>query len=383
MKIAVISDFDTKGSGYFNIIIPLCNGLAMKGHDVKAAGMGYKGEEHWNKFSIIPAANMKDVLVIIDNLKFLWEFDVLLVALDILIQQGLMGYLDRTQAEYKYVGIFPVESDPMSFDFATAVMQMDKGLCISKFGTEEAKKMNLNNVDYLEIGIDTNAWRPPEGDERNKVRNAYGIEPDTFVVLTVADNQERKNLPVAMKAFADFADKVPNSKYVIVTRSTLSAGWRLDEIAKRFGIQDKFIEIERGLPFKTLWGLYAMSDVFLLLSKAEGLSMPVLEAMAVGLPVIGTDCTAFVEHLSDNRGFLVDYLKDKKHGFPPIDPFGLGYRYWASHFQATGKLLSIYKGKHRHDREGAFEYVRSRTWDKTINMVNNVLEELVDGKETA
>lgn len=377
MRILAISDFDLKGSGYKNIIVPLCDGLTERGHEIKAAGLHYMGEEHFHKFSIIPAKSAEEIAAIVLNLEKLWTYDVLMVALDIHLQGDLIKNLNLTEKPYKYLGIFPIEADPIDFKSSAIIMQMDKAFCISEFGRQEIAKLHLD-VEHLVIGLDCESWRQPSQEEREGIRNAYGIPQDEFVVLTVADNQERKNLATSLKAFADFNKEVPNSRYVLVTRVDFFAGWSLDELANRLGIADKLMLVERGIGFKELWSFYSMSDVFLLLSKAEGLGMPILEAMAVGLPVVGTNCSAFVEHLSDGRGFLVDYLDDLKFGFPPVDPFRLQNRYWASCEHATRILLGIYEGRYKHKKDKALEYVCSKKWENTILQVDGALRELGD-----
>jgi len=379
MKIAVISDLDMKGSGYFGIITPLCDGLTEKGHEIKVAGLGYRGEEHNYNFSIIPASNMKECVTIVQNLSnpAVWGFDVLIVGLDIPHHKKLLeGFQTRN---FKYLGIFPVEADPLDLDWAMSLMQMDKGFCISEFGTQEVIKRNID-MEHLVVGVSEN-WIPPQDDQREKIRQAFGIPEDAFVVLTVADNQERKNLQSSMKAYARFAEKVPNSRHVIVSRLGFIGGWNLETFGTELGIRDKLILMERGMPFLELWSLYAMSDVFLLLSKAEGMCFPALEAMSVGIPVVGTNCTAYVEHLKDNRGFLVDYLINEEYGLPYIDPFGNANRYFASVFQASDILLGIQSGELVHDQEAAWEYVRSRKWENAVEQVDKAIGEL-DGKKT-
>ena len=53
-RIVFVSDFNFKGSGYLNIAVPLCQGLAERGYQVKAVGLGYSGDEHGFDFSIPP-----------------------------------------------------------------------------------------------------------------------------------------------------------------------------------------------------------------------------------------------------------------------------------------------------------------------------------------
>lgn len=359
MKIAWLSDLDTNGSGYFNITVPLCSGLSDRGHEIKCVGLGYRGNEHPYNFGIIPAGNGKEAVAILQNLYLLWKFDVLVVALDITIQEVILRTLSTRS--FGYVGIMPIEADPLCMTWAMVLMQMDKVFIISQFGTDEANKMNIE-AEHLQIGVDTEKWRVPTIEEKQSLRKSYGIEPDTFVVLTVADNQERKNLSTAMKIFSGFSKKVPDSKYILVTRENAAVGWKLRDLAQVLKINNKFNIYERGISFEELWNLYAISDAFLLTSKAEGLGMPLLEAMSAGVPVLATNCTAMKEVLADDRGILIDVAYDY------TDPFGNGNRYFASVKDGIKKLLSLY-GVGKFTTIKAREYVENRKWDITVEQM--------------
>lgn len=362
LKICWLSDFDLIGSGYFNISVPLCEGLIKNGHDVLAVGLGYKGNEHPYNFGIIPANGMKECFAVLQNLHQLWKFDVFVVALDITLQEVILRTIHNRQ--FGYIGILPIEADPLCMSWAMSLMQMDKVFVISQFGTDEAKKMNIE-AEHLEIGIDTNKWRVPSETERSALRASYGIEPDTFVVLTVADNQERKNLSAAMKIFAGFSKKVSKSKYILVTRENSFVGWKLQDLAQLLKISDKFNIYERGISFQELWNLYAISDAFLLTSKAEGLGMPLLEAMSTGIPCVATNCTAISEVLADGRGILVD------PEYSYTDPFGNGNRYFISVKDGIYKLQFAVRGE---ITDKARKYVEDRTWDKTILQMEKAVQ---------
>src|SRR4030042_1350063 len=112
---------------------------------------------------------------------------------DIPLQEIIMQRIPKPPP-FKYIGIMPIEADPLCMSWAMVLAPMDKALIISEFGTEEAHKAGIINAEHLRIGIDANAWRPPTDEERASMRQSLGIEEDVFVVLTVADNQERKNL---------------------------------------------------------------------------------------------------------------------------------------------------------------------------------------------
>jgi glycosyltransferase involved in cell wall biosynthesis len=126
---------------------------------------------------------------------------------------------------------------------------------------------------------------------------------------------------------------------------------------------------ERGMKEKQLWSLYAISDVFLLASKSEGLGMPILEAMSCGLPVVATNCTAISELLADNRGLLVNYEYQHR------DCFGNGWRYWFSKEDGVRKLHQVYE--QGFDVRPAREYVEKRTWDIPAKQMDETIKELL------
>lgn len=370
MKIAWLSDFDLGGSGYFNISTHICNGLVAKGYDVKAIGLGYSGREHWNSFGIIPAQGMKELFAILQNLSLLWKYDVLVVALDITHQEVILKAMNNRT--FGYIGIMAVEADPLCLPWAMVMMQMDKAFIISNFGTEEAKKLNVQQAEHIVIGVDTEAWKVPTIKEKQALRKSYGIDEKTFVVLTVADNHERKNLSRSMQIFSGFHKEIPNSKYILVTRENAFVGWRLRDLAQGLGFNKVFDVYERGISQPELWNLYAIADTFLLTSKAEGLGMPLLEALACGIPCLATNCTGMAELLGDGRGLLIDHEHQDHPELTYIDPFGNGHRYFADLNDGTNKLLSLV-GDNSEMKKKARKYAKSRSWNKTINQVEQAI----------
>ena len=256
MNVVILSDAGALGSGYKTLILPLAQGLAEHGHDVKVIGLGYTGIEHHFDLSLLPAANLQEANVTLFNIVHTWKVDVLIVALDIPIQtQLLVEILGRWKdgLPFKYVGIFPVEAGPLNFTWATQLMNMDRQLVISEFGAIECQKLGVN-AEHIQIGIDTEAWKVPTEKEKKMHRDGFGFDEDVFVVLTVADNQERKNLSRSMEIFANFLydydfpydphgstnleiiqekglQPVRKAKYIMVTRERLRVGWKLRDLS--------------------------------------------------------------------------------------------------------------------------------------------------------
>ena len=111
-KIVWISDLDLVGSGYLNITVPLCTGLTKHGHDVKVLGLNYRGQEHNYPFSIIPAGGIQETIAMFQNIYNMWQFHVLVVALDIYVQNPFLQVLQHGKP-FGHIGIMAVEAPPL------------------------------------------------------------------------------------------------------------------------------------------------------------------------------------------------------------------------------------------------------------------------------
>lgn len=382
-KIVVITDMDKTGSGYKNLMIPLLSGLAKLGHEIKVAGFAYKGEEHTNPFSIIPADNLRDAATIALNLNIVWKPDIFLVAMDIPLQEFFHKNLQQALAPtkenpkgVKYIAITPLENGPLTMSWAAVLLNMNSVFFISELGKQEAIKAGLHNAEHLNVGIDTVLWHPATPEEKSQIRQGMGIDEDEFVVLTVADNQERKNLWAGMDSIRLLKEQTDRKiRYVLVTRVESPVGHKLNDLAMSLGITKEFMTFNRGMPVEDLWALYAMSDAYLQPSKAEGLGLPVMEAMACGIPCVATDTGALHEVLDDGRGLLIE----GEYEF--TDVWGNSTRTMISRTKAANGLWMQSVGLNNYNSRmiaRALEYIRSRTWDIAVNQIDSKIKELLD-----
>jgi glycosyltransferase involved in cell wall biosynthesis len=378
-KIVVITDMDEAGSGYKNLCVPLLTGLSAKGHEIKVAGMGYQGKEHGYPFSVIPAGTIQDAHAIASNLFHTWQPDLFLVAMDIPLQQYF--YEGLRQLKCRYMAITPLENGPLTLSWAAVLLNMDAVFFISELGKQEAIKSGISKAEHLIVGVDTVFWHPATPQEKTQLHKGLGIGEDEFVVLTVADNQERKNLAADMEIIASLKEQTDRKiRYIMVTRVESPVGWRLDDYSIELGLTKEIMKFNRGLPVQDLWGLYAVSDAYLSSSKAEGLGMPVLEAMACGIPCVVSDVGAHRELLENNRGWLIpsyqmgkkDYIRDvwgnSKRGFINVE-------------LAAEVLQGIANAGENNQWECvdlALNDVQGRTWDIPVTQVHQKIEEILN-----
>lgn len=374
-KILVITDMDFSGSGYYYISVPLFTELAKMGHEICIVGLSYLGQEHDYPFSIIPCKDTNDAHAIVHNLFVMPHTvpDVIIVALDIPLQ--IMFFEKFAQYKKPYIAITPLENGALTMSWTAPMFNFSWTFFISELGKQEALKAGLKKVDHLFVGIDSNFWHIPTPEEKAGLRKGMGIEDDEFVILTVADNQERKNLPAALGVTAELKKRGRKVRHILVTRKESPFGWKFPDLPLSLGINKEVMLMNRGMPKENLWSLYAMSDCFVLSSKAEGLGMILLEAMACGLPVVATDTGAISELLEDGRGFPIAPEYTMEHdvwGNSKRDMFGVIEGANVIETLAGTPMWKLAVEKAR-------AYIETRTWDKPAKQLDLKIKELLNG----
>lgn len=153
-------------------------------------------------------------------------------------------------------------------------------------------------------------------ERRRKIREQYGITPDTFLLGHVGRFQEQKNHQFLTCLFKRYHAINPKSKLMLVGEGELKEKIRAQVRAD--GLRDDVIFVD---PTNAVEQFYMAFDCFLFPSLFEGLGIVGLEAQAAGLPVLASDTltkelnvTGAVEYLPlSDMDIWVDEL-DKVHG---------------------------------------------------------------------
>jgi glycosyltransferase involved in cell wall biosynthesis len=156
-------------------------------------------------------------------------------------------------------------------------------------------------------------------------------------------------------------------RYILVTRKDSPVGWKLDDLALSLGITKNLTVFNRGVPEQDLWALYGAADAYLQPSKAEGLGMPVLEAMACNVPCVATN-TGALHELLDGRGYLVP----AEYEF--VDVWGNSKRSMIDIDEAALCLKTIANATEMQDTVG---YIISRPWVIPVNQVHDKITEII------
>jgi len=351
MKLATITDFDVKGrSGYLNILGPLLTELATRGHKITVLGAGYEGTQHNYPYSVIPVPRkdmMHCAIAMANNLKRDGRvMDAILVGMDVPYHEAF--YPELSKLGVPYYSIFPLEAPPLCLSWATVLARTTKAFPISHFAHEECLKMGVD-ATYLPFTVDIQRWHPSTPENRENARGVLGLLPSDRLVLFVGQNQERKNLGVALEALTLLP---PHVKLALVTTFDNVVGWKIDDLISELKVSDRILKFRKGVDDQVLLDLYGAADLLLNVSKAEGLGMPILEAMACKLPVVAPNHTACAEHITDHRGWGIPTT------FRYRDPFGNGFRYFVSAGDVADTIMRCLDSDERQEFvDNAFAYI--------------------------
>jgi glycosyltransferase involved in cell wall biosynthesis len=124
--------------------------------------------------------------------------------------------------------------------------------------------------------------------EVESIKSKYDL-PDRFV-LCVGTMEPRKNAALLIKALSIMREKV---FVVIAGKATTYAGELKQEVQKRN--LESFVRFIYHIPFADLPLLYRAATLFVYPSVFEGFGIPIVEAIASGLPVIASKTSSLTE----------------------------------------------------------------------------------------
>jgi len=152
-------------------------------------------------------------------------------------------------------------------------------------------------VRVVPHGVDQDVFKPMLEDTRAQIRKEFGFNPDETVFLNVGAPIWNKGMDLLLEAYGYIHQKKPQTKLIIKDGSALY-GLSMDSTLKDFYTRHPALATESliasimlvssNLSQFQLSQLYGMCDHYVSPYRAEGFNLPVLEAMACGVPVIVT-----------------------------------------------------------------------------------------------
>lgn len=210
----------------------------------------------------------------------------------ILLLATAHGWIDNSKKEkfYNYLDMWVLRY----YDKIIAVCEANKQKLINRGVAEDKIRVIYN-------GIDIEEWKDSE--EIKDVRNELGIKPETKVIGYVGRLSPEKDLRTLLKAIREVKKEVSNIKVLIVGEGPSKEG--LIDYARELKISSEVLFLGFRKDVKKI---YKTIDILAMTSKTEGLSNTILEAQAMGKPVIATQVGGNSEIIEDNlNGFLFPF----------------------------------------------------------------------------
>ena len=202
-----------------------------------------------------------------------------------------MGILRSAKHRIAYRILHPL------FDSVVAVSGPVRQACIRDEG------IAANRVITLYNGVELDKSEADRGTPN--VRAELGLSEASHVVTSVGHIRRFKGFDVMIRAAAKVCREFPKAVFVIVGGLYETEHVRdLKEMVRSLGISDN---IRFAGALENVSSVLNISDAFCLLSRTEGFSNALVEAMACSLPAVATRVGGAEETIDDGRnGFLVN-----------------------------------------------------------------------------
>lgn len=162
-------------------------------------------------------------------------------------------------------------------------------------------KIGADKISVAHLAVDHKMFVPKSGGNTVSIRTKYDL-PERYLLYAAA-LLPHKNHARLLQAFREIIREMPGTKLV------LTGAWDAgqDEITgliSESGLQKEVIMLG-WVPFADIPGLYRGADLFVYPSLHEGFGLPILEAMASGVPVVCSRMEPLIG-IAGNAAVLVD-----------------------------------------------------------------------------
>ncbi|WP_319470153.1 glycosyltransferase family 4 protein [uncultured Trichococcus sp.] len=156
-------------------------------------------------------------------------------------------------------------------------------------------------VNVHGVGVDLSRFMLQTESEKEHLRREYGFRPDDFILVYAAALNNRKHQTVLIEAMAELTKVVPKAKLLLIGKGPNEVGYRALINLLKLENHVHLMGYRKDVP-----QLMQLADVAVSSSNQEGLPVNVMEAMAIGLPLVVSACRGNRDLVEDGRnGFLI------------------------------------------------------------------------------
>lgn len=217
----------------------------------------------------------------------------------------------------------------------------------------------VQDVTYIPNGVDTNIFRPLDPDSRRQKREQllrrYNRDPETFIIVCPRRLEPKNGVRYFVESVPAIAKQHPRILCLILGNDAdPKYAEEVRALSKRIGA-DANVRFLGPIPNPEMTGYYQVADVVVLPSLMEATSIAGLEALACGVPIVGTSV-----------GGIPDIVHDGHNGviLPPKNPAAIA--------AAVTALLDDAERRTEYSNRARDLAVSRFSWDSIVNQTLNV-----------
>ncbi len=209
------------------------------------------------------------------------------------------------------VGRTMFETDRLPESWVSCCNEMDQIWVPSEFNRETFARAGVRREKLVVVpgAINLEGYDPKL--QPMEIEGARG-----FNFLSVFDWSLRKGWDVLLRAFVE--EFSPDEDVALIIKTHSSLGYGMDTIeqeivqfigrtlGKEMDRTPEIILQDTNLPAHRMPSLYRAADCFVLPTRGEGWGRPYMEAMAMGLPTIGTNWSGNTAFMNAENSYLIN-----------------------------------------------------------------------------
>jgi len=240
---------------------------------------------------------------------------------------------------FRLIWMPTVDAAPQSRQWIASYNSADAILTYSDWAGEVLQEQSGGKMNYLGSAPPSAhpAYRPMD---KAKVRGEFGIDPNCKIIGTVMRNQRRKLYPDLFAAFKKFLSLSDDKNIFLYCHTSYpDLGWDIPELLQEYELSSKVLftyicndtkkpfasffrgaiaqspftknfsatlsNVKNGAEYEDLSRIINLFDLYVQYANCEGFGLPIVEAAACGIPVMGTDYSAMTSEIRKLGGFPI------------------------------------------------------------------------------
>jgi len=231
-------------------------------------------------------------------------------------QHQVKSEKSKAKSQGKIGFLSPEDFQEMRFDWLTELRriierrvacQADKIIVPSEYLKKIVEKwgVNANKINVIYNAFDAPKLNSSKEEARKKLTEIRQLKADTFLIVSAGRLVPWKGFKTLIGIMPKILKEIPSAKLFIIGSGPDREA--LETVIANYGLRNNVFLLGQ-LPREDLLLLLRAGDVFVLNTGYEGFSHQLLEAMAVGIPVITTNIGGNPEMIENGEtGLLFEY----------------------------------------------------------------------------